>query len=817
MFQKDGSSTIGGKKDAPLRKSDRRRLRDRVLDILFVGGECGTDNADDTTESSSSSWIARAERLVDDAIVAPRGGDVLSRKLRLSPGGEHATLFLRAPSSSSAMDSSSATINDNADDDDNLVFPAAWPYRRSTQPILLEYEDGADRRKMHLVPLVALLAALPPPSPVPSLAGNEAGGSDDDDESKRRYRIPNIAVHAQVSKYLCRGADLMRSGIHGFPPPWELRQSKGLVSISVAGNPQVVAVGTVERTLFREYCYSKNNGHGGGGLGAAARDWRAEAANFVGPGMKGVGVAIANCYGDDLWRGGLPPSSSSSSRGNFGDRAVARGVVNPAGGGEYDDGNYGNVGFVDGKFVCPILDGGRDVVKGDVTDEIEDGDDGDANDEDATSDMERLNLAPEGGNAPARNAANVDQKKDENATEDQKAEGPREPDHDDILLNAFYASLLGLLATKAQLPMPVSTYYAKHLLAAIPSSGPRLDMKRTGHKKIGSFLREMELEGVVRLGASKDGKDRCAFLAGISKNDPELVRFKRSRKREIDAGGGGGDASSMAGGGGASGSRETKLAVVDLFIVPHHVSKLLRLDEDAVAAATAKTEERRGTGFLTKAECRALIEGYIEREEIMADPTNGGKGRVMLDGPLCDALYRASKKSTKQTAGGQSNATEYPTSVKRKELVERWMERMDSGYAVVQMPGSKILQLGRGAPKKVDIEVEFRQGNKRKFLTRLRGMEEYGVDDVVALSKDVSHRFACSASIETDAPTGRPALKKGRAELTFGGHLSEELTALLTGDETLTSHGGVKGGGYNLPRSVIDITLRKGVPARKKR
>jgi translation initiation factor 2D len=49
------------------------------------------------------------------------------------------------------------------------------------------------------------------------------------------------------------------------------------------------------------------------------------------------------------------------------------------------------------------------------------------------------------------------------------------------------------------------------------------------------------------------------------------------------------------------------------------------------------------------------------------------------------------------------------------------------------------------------------------------------------------------------------------------GHLSEELTALLTGDEKLSSHGGVKGSEFSLPKSVIKVNLRKGVPARKKR
>ena len=37
---------------------------------------------------------------------------------------------------------------------------------------------------------------------------------------------------------------------------------------------------------------------------------------------------------------------------------------------------------------------------------------------------------------------------------------------------------------------------------------------------------------------------------------------------------------------------------------------------------------------------------------------------------------------------------------------------------------TKILHMGRGEPKAVDIEVEFHQGNKRKFLPRVKWIEE---------------------------------------------------------------------------------------------
>jgi translation initiation factor 2D len=105
--------------------------------------------------------------------------------------------------------------------------------------------------------------------------------------------------------------------------------------------------------------------------------------------------------------------------------------------------------------------------------------------------------------------------------------------------------------------------------------------------------------------------------------------------------------------------------------------------------------------------------------------------------------------------------------VSRKDVIDRWIEKMDKGHALVEMPGSRILFLARGEPKPVDIEVEFRQGNKKKFLTRLRGMEDYGIE-AGPLSNDVSQRFACSSSVETN-PVGRPALKKGRVELVFQG------------------------------------------------
>eukprot|EP00985_Skeletonema_marinoi_P009433 scaffold4392_cov138-Skeletonema_marinoi.AAC.17 len=767
MFAKEGSSTIGGKKDAPLKKSDRRKLRDRSLDILFTTGGGGNDSNDD---NASEEWASRAEKLINDAIIAPKGGEVLSRKLKLA-SGQLATLFLRTPSPPAdgvEQKNDKGSADHQTYNDIMQSYPTTWPYHQTTQPILLEYEDGD--RKLHLVPLIPLLAALPPPLPSsPLIKVAEESSITDAPSKSKQYKIPNISVHPEVSKYICRGADLMSAGIRTFPSPWALRQSKGLVTISIIGNPQPAAIGFVDRSLFREYCYPKNGGNRG----------EYDASAYVGVGTKGIGVIVVNCYGDDLWKLGLPTSTKQVEEG---------GSLNPLTGGAYDNGNYGNAGFVDGKYVYRILQ----EIEEDDSDEEENANEDEANEnennavEETANEMKEMNLSD-------TNEGNAEQESDNNDDEEKEPEPDPEPDHDDILVAAFFTSLLQILVNKTSLPIPVSTYYAKHLMDAVPAEGPKLDLKQTSYKKIGPFMLDMAAEGLIQLGASKDGKDKCATLSGIVKNHPDLVAFKKKWKAENGA---------MT----SSEGKATKKAVVDLFIVPRHIADILQLDKDEVMAVNAKTEERKGTGFLTKKECNAIIENYIDREELK-DPK--GKGKVLVNGPLCDAIYRVSKKNKTQ-----DQQQEYPTSVKRKDLIEKFFNKMEKGHALVEMPGSRIVKIGRGAPPSVDIEVENRQGNKRKFLTRIRGMEEYGIDGK-SLSNDVSHRFACSASVESN-PVGRPVLKKNCVEIVFQGRLDVELTALLTGDEKLSTHGGAKNSDYNLPKSVINVSLRKGIAAKKK-
>lgn len=80
-------------------------------------------------------------------------------------------------------------------------------------------------------------------------------------------------------------------------------------------------------------------------------------------------------------------------------------------------------------------------------------------------------------------------------------------------------------------------------------------------------------------------------------------------------------------------------------------------------------------------------------------------------------------------------------------------------------------------------------------------------------SKDVSKRFACNASIDEEPVT---ALKKGHVQVLFQGNLEKELKSLLTGNEKISSHGGVKNSDYNIPSGVIEIELKRGVSSKRR-
>lgn len=693
MFHKEGSIQGGGggtkKKavDVPVKKSDRRKLLERAKHY-FLAGESSQGGHGDVVASSIST-------ILETSLVQ---GNLSVRQIQMQGGKVHKMMvYLKSPSKEDI---------DNTRQQGETKHPSTeqWPYTSSFQFVWMTLEEKG--KVVHETPTVALWSVL------------SAHLSPD------YIRSRSIQVPHAVSKYVCRGADLMRAGMRSLP---SCSGRPNIVPIVAQGNPQPFAVGLLVKP-----------------------------EDPFGVGSKGIGVEIWNAYGDDLWRATATSSSPQSGSGSIG------GFVNTAGGAPFDDGNYGNVGFQEGKWVLPIIDGHEEESSDD--DEIDD------------TDPQVQCIATEQIQHGVEDLKVTEETVEVSAATEAPAAAPLSAD--EVLHQAV---LRGLLTLKNKdLPMIMTSFYSQYVLPnRLPAT--TIDMKATTYKKFGNYLKEQIQRRLLQAGpdtSNKKNKDPMATLIAFDKRHED---FEGVKKPEISK---------------ARSTEKTKLVLVSLYTIPHHWTSLLRLDEDDVKAVRATSEARRGTGMLTGAEIKSVLDSYIVKESLIPPAR---PAYVQMDAGLTQALFK-----------GQSDP---PQVLTRKDLVRAFMAKLGNAYALVQMPGSEIVKLARGSPPPIEIEVSMRQS--KKFVTRVRGMEDYGID-AEYFAKDVAKRLACASSVDTEAADGRPALKKGRAECIFQGSIVAELEALLIGDESLSSHGGVKGSEYSVPKQSLSITLRKGVPGRKK-
>ncbi|KAL3939076.1 MAG: hypothetical protein SGARI_001502 [Bacillariaceae sp.] len=542
-------------------------------------------------------------------------------------------------------------------------------------------------------------------------------------------QVPSSAISVEGSSAMDRLKDAKRKNKHNTKNCDSDATWRNMVPIVVRGNPQPFAVGMCKLTTT-----------------ATNENDAISSTPLFGPGTKGIGVEILNCYGDDLWRSA-----------NTKEQCMGTKRLNKMGGNApFDNGHYGNVGFIKGQYVLPLVV--NEDTKGDISEE-------DSID-DATTCREPA------GTASAEGGAN------------DTIEAEDSPDQ--ILHHAFCQALVNL--KNKDLPMPTNAFYAQHVLPNRPE-GTTVNLKATTFKKFGNYLKEMASQDLIAVGrdtSNKANTDPMALLLSYNKKHEDLRPFSKTVSADDNS----------------SAVANKKTVLVSLKMVPSHWQSLMRLDTNDVKAANASSEERKGTGMLTGAEVRKMLDNYIDREGLTSP---GNPGEVILDGPLTDAIF-----------GKKTPHDKIPARILRKDLAKLYTNKHLPAYALVEMPGSKITTLAKGTPPKVTIEVSRRQSNK--FVTRVRGLEEYGIDPRY-FCKDAKQRLAISASIDTDpASSGHAALpKKGQVELVFGANVVDELEALLSGDESLSSHGGVKNSEYSVPKQVLDIVLKKGAPGRKKK
>jgi len=758
----------GAALDVPLRKSDRRRLRNRFAELCANESMAVVDGLlDSIFTDPSAELFARKLRTADTtAVLGGKSGEARitayvrssnTNKVRngTSTSGRNGRTADVDKISSSSTGIGSAT--------DTLTSTRFWPYSVAL-PVAFEVEHS-DTRSTSLLPSVATLSVLPD-----------------------LLVLPHIVVNTHTSKFLCRGANLMRGGMDADnvrcvvealaatgTSSNSLSAGRIAVSVRVASNPQPFAVGLLHPDLID----GGNGGIGGGG----------------------AGVQIISCFGDDWTRIMVRELSELGDDGGLGRTGCGGSVF----GGSYHDDSYGNVGFVnggkDGRYVLGL----SRVTDEDDSVEASDSEEGTRTstrscDDAAAADIEEAVVSLTVGDEqeqedlrPALLQRREDGEPSSSSSKEEEEEEEEDPVQvqSDLLLECFQRAIVSL--SSSLLPMPVSSFYANHVLKARPA-GTTIDIKRSRWRKFSPFLAEQAALGIVIV------KDNHT-IASVNKGHISLKNARKQRRAEVEAAGG---TIAM--------STKTKTAIVSLYIIPPRIASSLALPDDLVLTEDAKAPERRGTGFLTKPEVRDCLEHYIARESL-DDET--GAAEIRLDATLCDLLYGRSKK---ERAAARDNRGDYPTRVNRKDAHEVFLKKLDCAHALVEMPGSRVVKLERGAPPKIIIDVTTLRGRRNKNVTFVRHLEEYEINPV-SFANDVSKRFATSATIDEDPKhNGREALKKKNyVEIGFQGNIGEELQVLLTGGaEGRSGHGGAKGGSYKVPKNVIDLRLEKRVSARRK-
>jgi translation initiation factor 2D len=716
MFQKDKSSLYSqGKrvKDVPVRKSDRRKLLQIAHDVF---------------QQATTAMTEHDRSMLSDCFLH---GDLYQRSVKM-PAGKTIDLYYRSPNSDPASAAAAAGT--------------VWPYRHSLQCVWLQMEDDSRDGTTTGRPEVILQ--------IPSLALLAVMSSS---------LISTVHVPTQVSKFLCRGANLMRAGIRrvhlvgagstagtGTTTTGTISMSspQPIVAIVAMGNPQPFAVGILQADLLFD-----NRSTSAGGL-------------LFGPGRQGLGVTIVHCYGDDIWKAQLPKSTITTSAA------------------EMDGGHYGNVGFLDGQLVVATTEG----CANDDDEEEEEEEDGNVDPEET--------LVLDANDSPALPAeTNQVETTDENNQEEQEAVMPPE----EVLHLATCKALAGL-SLKNDLPMKMSTFYAQYVLPNRPA-GSTIELKKTRYKKYSVYVQEQVKNGLLMVGPDEQ-KDPAGMLTSYDRRHPDVQSFVATVTAEKAA-----DASIN------NNHDSTRLLMVDLYRVPHHFVNKLQLDPNVVKGSNATSDARKNTSLLTLKEVRAIVESYIAREGLVS---HDDETMIMLDGPLTDALFKT--KQQPQQPSDANPSSPLPLRLSRKDLMAKWQAKMEIGFAMVKQQQAsantdQIIRLGIGKHPVITIEVARRQS--KKFVTKVSGLEAFGIDPD-AFAKDASHRFGCSSSVTAPQPGGNSSTST--AEVLFQGNLVNELEALLRSDPTLSSHGGVRGGislSYHLPKNAIAVVLRKGVPARK--
>ncbi|XP_040074013.2 eukaryotic translation initiation factor 2D [Ixodes scapularis] len=387
--------------------------------------------------------------------------------------------------------------------------------------------------------------------------------------------------------------------------------------------------------------------------------------SLMGPQRRGKAVAVAHVYGDYLWAHGSKRTLPKS------ERSTEEGEEEGCGSGE------------EAESPCP--------TEGSDTSKLA---------ESLRTDTTLTDFVPEAAKTPEVAEAPVDS-----------------VEAMDVLLESC---MLSALRSKLALPVLASTLYSTHVLPRCPP-GRFLDLKRTSHKKLSSYLAHLQNEGLLVVRESSPG---VQSIVSVQREHPRLRTGCNLALPEPAP-----DSQEEAG-----------------YTFPQ--VRELRTVTAAVKPLFPKCSKG---DALAPEDVRAVLRNYVKENELQ-DPTD--KRMVQMDPTLSDVAGTSELR------------------LSWEELGSRVMSRMQFAHEV-RLPGREPV-VHRGALAPIAITVAQRTGNKK--VTLVEGLETYGIDPQ-RLAHEVQVGVAASTSL---TPVSRGGNKQV-LQLLVQGNQVVFLERLLTG------------------------------------
>ncbi|RPB02651.1 hypothetical protein L873DRAFT_1826672 [Choiromyces venosus 120613-1] len=260
---------------------------------------------------------------------------------------------------------------------------------------------------------------------------------------------------------------------------------------------------------------------------------------------------------------------------------------------------------------------------------------------------------------------------------------------------------------------PASSFPPRNLLQ---NTGPHpsLQMKKSSHKSAVKFLKLLDKEGYIKIKTRNGGE---VVVMDVDWDNDEIKDFApydlpvppKEPKKETST--------ATASGSTASGS----IRVVELFR-PNGKATTIFYD---VGAGTKD--------FYTSAEVKAVMNKYLEKENLVST-TN--KRLTKIDPNISNILLNTTLPEDREAL--KTGVT------KRDYLGDKLLKSCSPYYRVLHPSADESSKPKSGAPPKVSLVIESRQG--KKTVTKLSGLEPFGID-AKAAAEVLQRVCAGSASV----------------------------------------------------------------------